>query len=240
MASITFLGEGTSTTLATTTDTASVTVTAGRPLIVWFATSNLTFDASAVTLDPTGTPQAFTRRSRQQADGTDDCTGECWVLDSPTSVTAVVRVTHQNSASSRTVQVFEISGHDTSSSTAWRDAMDTPTIVTSGTTHEITVTSAAGDLPLAFVSLRQTASAPNLSNNANSTTVDAVLGGTTIRGRVVSGTGAASVTLGGTTSGATQSVVLGFNVNTATAATVRLLGNELAGGLQHLTGGLQT
>lgn len=215
MATITFLDEGTSTTATTTTDSAVITATAGRPLIVWFATSNLVFDATSVELDPTGTPQSFTRLGRQQADGANDCTGECWVLDAPTTVTAIVRVTHQNSASSRTVQVFEITGHDTSTSTSWRDAMDTPTIVTSGTTHEITVTSATGDLPLAFVSLRQTASAPNLSNNANSTTVDNVLGGTTIRGRVLSGTGAASVTLGGTTASATQSVVMGFNVNTA-------------------------
>lgn len=215
MATITFLGEGASTSLATTLDSASITATTGRPLIVWFATSNLVFNATSVVLDPTGTPQSFTRLDRQQADGANDCTGECWVLDAPTTVTAIVRVTHQNNASSRTVQVFEISGHDTSTSTSWRDAMDTPSIVTSGTTHEITVTSATGDLPLAFVSLRQAASAPNLSNNANSTTVDAVLGGTTIRGRVLSGTGAATVTLGGTTASATQSVTMGFNVNTA-------------------------
>lgn len=223
MATITFLDEGTSTTAATTTDSASITATAGRPLIVWFATSNLVFDASSVQLDPTGTPQSFTRHSRQEADGANDCTGELWVLDSPTTVTAIVRVTHANNASARTIQVFEIAGQDTSTSTSWRDAMATPSIVTSGTTHEITITSAVGDLPLAFVSLRQSASAPNLTNNGSSTTVDAVLGGTSIRGRVLSGTGAASVTLGGTTASATQSVVLGFNVNTSGAAAVRLV-----------------
>lgn len=221
-ATITFLGEGTSTTAATTTDSASITATAGRPLIVWFATSNLVFDASGVSLDPTGTPQAFTRRSRQEADGANDCTGEVWVLDSPTTVTAVVRVTHQNNASARTVQVFEIDGHDTSTSTAWRDAMAAPSIVTSGTTHEITVTSASGDLPLAFLSLRQASSSPNMTNNGSTTTVDPVLGGTSIRGRVMSGTGAASVTLGGTTASATQSVTMGFNVNTASVGGVIL------------------
>lgn len=213
---IAFLGEGTSTSLATTLDSASVVVTAGRPLIAWFAASNIVFDASAVTLDPTGTPQAFTRLSRQEADGANDATGELWVLDSPSTVTAIVRVTHQNNASSRTLQVCEIDGHDTSTSSAWRDALATPSIVTSGTTHEVTVTSATGDLPLAFLSLRQTASSPNMTNNGSTTTVDPVLGGTTIRGRVMSGAGAASVTLGGTTASATQSVTMGMNVNAAT------------------------
>lgn len=214
---ITFLGEGTSTSLGTTLDSASITATAGRPLIVHFGTSNLVFDASAVTLDPTGTPQVFTRLEREQADDANDCTGEVWVLDSPSTVTAIVRVTHQNNASSRFVQVMEVTGHDTSTSTSWRDAMATPSIVTSGTTHEVTVTSAVGDLPLAFASIRQTSSAPNLTNNGDTTTVDNVLGGTTIRGRVLSGTGAASITLGGTTASATQSVVMGFNVNAAAA-----------------------
>lgn len=215
MAAITFLGEGTSTSLATTLDSASITATTGRPMLVWFATSNLTFNASAVTLDPTGTPQAFTRFARGAADGVDDCTGELWYLDAPSTVTAIVRVTHQNNASSRTVQVSEITGHDTSSGTAWRDTPSTVVEVTSGTTHEIVVTSAVGDLPVAFLSLRQTASAPNMTNNGSTTTVDPVIGGTTIRGRVMSGTGAASVTLGGTTASATQSVLMGLNINTA-------------------------
>lgn len=215
MAAITFLDEGTSTSLGTTLDSASITATTGRPLIVWFATSNLVFNASAVTLDPTGTPQAFTRLDRNESDSSNDCTGELWVLDAPSTVTAIVRVTHQNNASSRAVQVFEISGHNTSTSTAWRDALATSSIVTSGTTHEVTVTSEAGDLPIAFIAMRLTSGAPSLTNNAASATVDNVQGGTTIRGRCVSGTGAASVTLGGTSSGATQSVTMGFNVNNA-------------------------
>lgn len=214
-ATIAFLGEGTSTTAATTTDSAAITVTAGRPLVAWFPTSNLVFDPTAITLDPTGTPQAFTKLDHDEADGANDCSGDLWVLDSPTTVTAIVRVTHANNASSRAIQVAEIDGHNTSSPTAWRDAPATAVVVTSGTTHEITITSAVDDLPLAFLSLRQTASAPNLTNNGSTTTVDNVLGGTTIRGRIFSGTGAASVTLGGTTSTATQSVMMGFNVNAA-------------------------
>jgi len=212
---ITFLGEGSSTTLATTTDSALITVTSGRPLVAWFASSNLVFAPTAITLDPSGTPQSFVKMDHDQADGANDCTGDLWYIDSPSTVTAIVQVTHANSASSRAVQVAEIDGHNTSSSTAWRDGHPPTVVVTSGTTHEITITSEAGDLPLAFVSLRQTASAPNLTNNGDTTTVDNVLGGTTIRGRILSGAGAASVTMGGTTASATQSVVMGFNVNAA-------------------------
>ena len=215
MATITFLGEGQSSTLATTLDSASITVTAGRPVIVWISTISLAINCSSVQLDPTGTPQDFTRLDLGLADGGQDCSGELWVLDSPSTVTAIIRATHGNVSSTRTIQVCEIDGHNTSSSTAWRDAIATTVTTASGTTHEITVTSEVGDLPLAFLSLRQSASSPNMTNNGSTTTVDAILGTTSIRGRVMSGTGAASVTLGGTTATACQSVVMGFNVNTA-------------------------
>lgn len=236
----TFLAEGQSSALATSFDSASLTATADRPLIVWIASAASSLDCSGVVLDPTGTPQAFTRLDRGTAASGSSCSGELWVLDSPSPVTAVVRASHANVSTTRTIQVAEQPDADRSTSTAWRDAIATTVITNSGTTHEIAITSAVGDLPVAFVSLRQSASAPNLTNNGDTTTVDNILGGTTIRGRILSGTGAASVTLGGTTASATQSVVMGFNVNAAAAGgVVAALNNAFAGGLQHLTGGLQ-
>lgn len=210
----TLLAEGTNNS-GTTTDTVSFTASTGRPLLCFFASASSSNTPSSIVLDPSGTPQSFTKFGRGTVATGNTVAGELWYLDAPTTVTAVVRATQSSNSTQRFLQVYEITGHLTSSSTAWRDAPSTIVEVTGGTTHEIVVTSASGDLPLGFVAWRNVSSAPTLTNNGSSTTLASIIAGTTVRGKALTGTGAASVTLGGTTATATNSVLFGININAA-------------------------
>lgn len=151
--------------------------------------------------------------------GTDDAYCNIRYLDAPTAGTGTITINHGLIASERSWFLYEVSGHDTATSTAWRDAFAGSTTL-AGTTHTGAVTSAVGDYPFFAIALFQSASAPTLTLNGSSTQVDTI-STATLRSYILTGTGAASVTLGGTTGTATQSAFRYFNINVAAAATGR-------------------
>ena len=152
--------------------------------------------------------------------GTDDAYCNIRYLDAPTAGTGTITINHASIASDRHWYLYEVSGHDTSSGTAWRDTFAGST-TNAGTTHTAAVTSAVGDYPFFAIGLFQSASAPALSLNGSSTQVDTIAN-STFRSYILTGTGAASVTLGGTTGSNTQSAFRYFNINAAGAASTAI------------------
>lgn len=217
---LTKLTSGASTASSATTVTASITVTGGVPLILvllgHFSAGN--FGLSTITWDGGGGQAIDGIGGAMSADGagTDDAYCNIRYLDNPTGGTGTITITHSSGVSTyRHWYVYQPSGHDTSTSTAWRDTFTGGTTI-GGTTHETALTSAAGDYPLLAVGLFQSASAPSLTLNGSSTQVE-TQSHSTFRSYVLTGTGAASVTLGGTTGSNTQSARRGFNINAAGA-----------------------
>lgn len=210
-AAITQLTAGGSTTLSTTTSTASVTLSGAPVIFVWAASQGYT-SAGATTVTWNGASESLTLHESESSANLSCC--GVWYIDAPTPGTASFTATHNNMATRRHIAIYEVSGHDTSSSSAWRDAA-VKTNTSSGTACELTITSATGDTPVCFVGLRNSSSAPTLSLNGSSTSVTAVLSGTTLRLYGMYGAGAASVTLGGTLSGNGDPALVGFNINSA-------------------------
>jgi hypothetical protein len=215
-AALTRLTSGDDATNTNSSTTASITLS-GAPVIIALGAAVTAAAMNYGTVTWNGGAQNFTQLSIGSADGTNDVMGRLMYLDAPTPGTNTITINHATTGTRRAWDVFEVSGHDTSSSSAWRDAAAAAVENgTAGTTHEITITSAVGDYPVAVTFLRNVSSSPTLSpNGASSAIVAGHLAGTTLRMGFLTGTGAASVTLGGTTSTSTQSVVLGFNVNAA-------------------------
>lgn len=212
------LTSGDDATTATTSTTASI-VLSGNPVFIVLGSPALQSSIAFGTVTWNGGAQNFSGLVNGDADGTNDATGRILYLDAPTPGTDTITINHANLSTRRSWDVFEVSGHDTSSSTAWRDAASAAVQNgTATTTHEVVVTSAVGDYPFSAVVLRQASSAPTLTANGSSTAiVSGHLAGTTLRTLFLTGAGAASITLGGTTGSSTQSVVLGFNINAAAA-----------------------
>lgn len=240
--SVTRLTSSDNATSGTTSTTASVTLS-GRPVFIVLASPATSGAANWGTVTWNGGSQNFDGvLVTGSANGTNDCNARIVYLDAPTPGTGTITINHANTTTRRSWDLFELDAgtYDTSSPSAWRDAAAAAVEQAGGsdTTHEVVVTSAVGDYPFAAVVLRNVTSAPTLSLNGSSSDIAAGhLSGTTLRTSCVTGTGAASITLGGTTATGTQSVILGFNINQAVATAPRLAG--LAGGLHDFLGGLQ-
>lgn len=213
-ATLTQLAAGSNATLSTTSSTSNVTLS-GNPVIVTVTAANSAAGFGVSGIQWNGGTQAMTRFD-QVSDGT-QIGEDVWYLDAPTAGTDNFTVTHNNLSSRRNICVYEISGHDTSTSSAWRDMASLVTDHNSTTDGETAVTSATGDTPVLFIGVRNASSAPTLSLNGSSTSLTSFLGGTTLRSYACYGTGAASVTLGGTLSAAGNSAAIGININSAAA-----------------------
>lgn len=218
---ITLLTEGSDATLATTTTTASVTVASSAKIVMLLAAPALTASMGWTgTHVWNGATENSSGGAGTQADGTNDTCVRLVYWDTITAGTGTFTINHSNVSTRRVWQVYQITGdYDASSATAWRGSPNSEA-ETGGTTHETAITSEAGDIPLLALAIRNTASAPTLTLNGTSTLIDDVLGGTTQRLYFVRGTGAASVTLGGTTGSSTQSARAGFNINAAASGII--------------------
>ena len=210
MATITELGTRSVATLGTSTNSTTVTLS-GAPAIVVTSMANAaaSFNISGVVWN--GAAEALTQLA---ADSNSTQAGiDVWYIDAPTPGTNTFTVSHSNNSNRRNICVYEVSGYDTSSSSAWRDA---PVTDNNNTTDaETAVTSATGDLPVLFITVRVTSSSPTLTLNGSSTSLTDFIGGTTLRTYACYGSGAASVTLGGTLTGAASTAAVGLNINTA-------------------------
>ena len=211
MATITKLGTRSVATLGTSTNSTTVTLS-GAPAIVVTSMANAaaSFNISGVVWN--GAAEALTQLA---ADSNSTQAGiDVWYIDAPTPGTNTFTISHSNNSNRRNICVYEVSGHDTSSSSAWRDAPVTDNSAT--TDAETTITSATGDTPVLFIGVRNASSAPTLTLNGASTSLTDFLGGTTLRTYSCYGTGAASVTLGGTLSASGTSAAVGLNINSST------------------------
>lgn len=209
-ASLAELTSGSNATLSTTSGTGNVTVS-GSPILIAVSIANSASGFGISGIQWNGGSQALTRLD-SVSDGT-QIGMDVWYIDAPTPATDSFTITHNNLSSRRDIGVYEVSGHDTSSASAWRDVAVTDH--NSTTDAETAVTSATGDTPVLFIGVRNSSSAPTLTLNGNSTSITDFLGGTTLRLYACYGTGAASVTLGGTLSGAGNSAAVGLNINSA-------------------------
>lgn len=224
MATITELGTRSVAVLATSTDSASVTLS-GAPVIVTFGVANSVSGFNITGVVWNGAAEALTQLGAD-SNGTQAGT-DTWYIDAPTPGTNTFTVSHGNLSSRRNICVYEITDQDTSSSSAWRDAPVTDNAAT--TDAETAVSSATGDTPVLFITVRVSSSSPTLTLNGTSTSLTGFLGGTTLRSYACYGTGAASVTLGGTLTGAASSAAVGLNLNSAVVgggAVVRLVSSS--------------
>lgn len=211
MATITELAVGSTAALSTTSGTASVTLS-GSPVIVAVAIANAVTSFNISSIVWNGAAENLTQLA---ADSRGTSVGmDVWYIDAPTPGTNTFTISHSNNSNRRNICVYEVSGHDTSSSSAWRDAPVTDNSAT--TDAETTITSATGDTPVLFIGVRNASSAPTLTLNGASTSLTDFLGGTTLRTYSCYGTGAASVTLGGTLSASGTSAAVGLNINSST------------------------
>lgn len=210
---VTLLTEGSDATASTTSTTASVTVASDAKVFMVLAAPAITGSMGWTgTHVWNGATENSTGGFGVQADGANDTCTRIVFWDTITAGTGTFTINHNSTTTRRTWQVWQVTGdYDDSSSSAWR-VNPTSGSETGGTTHETAISSAVGDTPILAVALRNTSSSPTLSLNGSSTLLDDTLGGTTQRIYTLTGTGAASVTLGGTTGSSTQSARAGFNI----------------------------
>lgn len=206
-----------STSATSSADTTASVTLSGNPILMVILSKMIQNNFGAVTITWNGgggqAIDGVGGVSTVDGAGTDDAYCHIRYLDAPTAGTGTITINHSLIASDRHWYLYEVSGHDTSSGTAWRDTFAGST-TNAGTTHTAAVTSAVGDYPFFAIGLFQSASSPALSLNGSSTQVDTIAN-STFRSYILTGTGAASVTLGGTTGSNTQSAFRYFNINAA-------------------------
>lgn len=167
--------------------------------------------------------------------------GFLYRLNDPSAVSANVVITTQTSNCRNAAFALPLAGVDDTT------PFDTPPTPTSGTSAapSITVTSESGDVCYAFLWWRDDTitftPGSGVSVIGGPIFSGSPSGSAHIRGVLLKKAGAASVTMNGTLSASADWIMIGVNANQYIAAgAVAFPSNALAGGLQHLTGGLQS